>query len=1418
MVRLVDDQLFGKDPDKRVEDPDLIDGGLRSKQFATVIDLLGYGEIEGPRKPSNTNPDATDSLEIGRDIFLDNTPITNSNGTSNFSNVDVFFKNGAINQTPVKEINAIENTIPVGVALTNSPFATTKTGSYTLAGSGGQTVSGVSLGANQMLVNIANHGYSVGEVVQWTNDSPAGTVQTANPQTQNILSVPDSGKFVINTTFQNTSFAGNCVVKTSQGLSRTINGVTNLDGKQLVDKLRVTIQFPALQEFKDDGDVIGAEAKISIRVTENNGTINNPVILDVTNGKASSPYVKDYELVFERTMNFPLTLSVFRNTDDGTDAKLQNSTNWLSFTEIQSDVSAYEGFAYIALRFNAQEFRSYPRRMYRIKGTKIKVPSGTTVDVDNGRVIYPDDYTFDGTFKANKEWCSDPAWVLYDILTTDKGFGDKLNSDGSVAEKGIVQEENLDVFSFFSASKYASALITDPITATTEPRFSCNVILNQRNDAYNLINDLCSVMNAMPFYSNGTLQISQDRPTNTTDNTSDPQYVFNNSNVTEEGFTYQNQAARLKYTEVEVQYFDNETQTMEFELVTADQITALGSGSTGLDAINKFGRTRKTLKAFACTSIGQANRLGRWFLYTNLLENEVVTFTTTLEAGVIVRPATIIAIADSVRSGVRKGGRIKTGVSTTQIVVDARTIDGNDLTHESGSTLTVILPNGKASLPRTISSINGTTITVSSAFVDEDGNTATPQANSVYVIESPSTQLQIFKVVSIEEKNDSEYTITAVIHDTNKYAQVEDTTVPLNPRTITSLIKEAPSPSNLSAVEQIVVLKNRAVSKIFVSWQPVLGVKEYLVEFQYEKDNPERTRVARPSFELFESRLGSYTFKVKSFNALGVLSSTTSTVDIQAVGKTEKPEDPTGLTSEPVSDSFIKLRFDPSTSVDVTHGGAVSVRHTSDTSTNASFANSVEIIQQLAGNVSETLVPALTGTYSIKFIDDGGRRSENEAKIIVTKPDPQPNQIVVTKREDQTTPKFNGTRVRTVFSDQFNGLVLDGTEFFDNVTDVNAIANFDFLGAGIASQGFYTFVDDLDLGAVFNLSLERHFKTAGIVVSDLWDSRVQLVDNMPDWDGTIAEDVGAKLQVSSCQGVADASLSASYSQTQDLITITKSSHGAAVNEQFLIDFTSGSATNGFLKVVSITSTDIFVVEAVRQIAEYEIINASTGEIRIFTDGNHGGLVANDTVKLVFNTGTAVSGDYIVGATQALGVVSITTSTNNSVTNGTVEFIKIKDNSGNNITNSGSCNISSPYSTFNTFANGEFTARGFRFRAELFSNDPDQNIEIDELGYTASMKRRTETVNTAIASACATNNSAKTVSFGNAFYTGTSVLNSSTSAFLPTIGITLEGAVSGDYFKITSVTGTQFVIETRDASNNFKDLSFKYTAIGFGKGV
>ena len=1196
---------------RQIVDPDLVDGGLRSKQFATVIDLLGYGEIDSIFDIGGSGSDT-----FRKSVFLNNTPLLNPNGDENFSDVEIFFKNGASDQTALQEISSTANTVPVGVAVTNS-----------------------------------------------------------------------------------------------SSVSRTTSSTA-------FDRLRVSIQFPSLQEFKTDGNIDGVEVKMSIRITENDGTVHNPVVEDVINGKATSPYIKDYEVKLASSLSFPLTVTVIRNTADSTTSQLQNASNFLSFTEILTDARAYQGFAYVALRFNAQEFQSFPSRKYRIKGTKIKVPHGTTVDSNNGRVIYPADYVFNGTFKTDKEWCSDPAWVLYDILTTDKGFG---GSDG------LIQEDSLDVFSFYSASVYSSELITDPITNTTEPRFSTNIILNQKQDAYTLINDLCSIMNAMPFYGVGTLQLSQDRPTNLTTGTSDPQYLFTNANVTENGFTYQGAGQRTKFTEVEVSYFDNDTQQINYELITTDQITALS------DAIGKFGRTRKTIKTFACTSRGQANRLGRWFLYSNHKETEVVSFTTTLEAGVIVRPSTIIGIADSLRAGVRRGGRINTGVSTTQIIVD----DANDtdLTTENSATLSVVLPDGSMET-RSISTISDKTITVSSAF------SAVPQANSIWAIENTAVEFQTYRVLSITEQDKFNYNIVATIHDTNKYAQVEDTTVAADPRNITTLLDEKPSPSNLSAIEQIVVLNNRAVSKIFVTWEPVKGAKEYLVEFQFEKDNPERIRVARPTFELFESRLGTYSFKVKTYNSLGVLSSTTSSIEsFTAVGKTALPADVQNVKIEPLSDQFVRLRFDQSTDVDVLHGGNVVIR-SSNTTTNSTFTNSVDVLPALSGNVSESIVPnIINGTYHLKFRDDGGRLSSGDASVVMinTTPNVLPKLIVLEDREDTDSPPFQGTKVDCFFSDALSGLVLGSLATLDDESDFDSIADFDFLGGIDTTGGHYDFANTLDLGGKQPLKLRRHFVTQGFYPSDLIDSRTANIDIWTDFDAATAFDVGASMLVATTDLDPDLSVSATYEQSGTTITITKSSHGYSVGDFVVVYFTAGSATDGNYEIVSVPSTSTFTV---------------------------------------------------------------TSATSATISSGT------------------SCTYGANFTQFNPFVNGIYVARGFKFRCELDSNDPAQSIEVDQLGYTAELESRTETsLGNAGASAggfIASGTSTKSVVFSESFFTGQSGTSVAANSVLPSIGITIEDAQSGDFFTLSSISSTGFDIDVKNGSSHV-NRNFKYAATGFGRG-
>ena len=1230
MPRLIDDELFGREPDGRVEDPDLIEGGLRSKSFATVVDLLGYGEIEGFRKPSNTDPDTADSLDFRRDIFLDGTPIINADGSLNFQNVEIFFRSGTDDQTPLGSIDSfgpdrIENTIPVGVPI-----------------------------------------------------------------------------------LKNTSVA------------RSITGVQDSDGNELIKLLRVTIQIPALQEFRTDGDIVGTEVKISIRITENDGTVHNPVVEDSINGKATSPYVKDYEIdLSEPTsdLQFPLTVTVIRNTDDSTSSRLLNATNLLSITTIITESQSYAGFAYVAVRFNAQEFQSFPRRMYRVKGTKIKVPHDTTIDVDNGRVIYPSDYTFNGTFKTDKEWCSDPAWILYDLLTTDKGFG---------GTDGVIDADTLDVFSFYSASAYNSELITDPITGTTEPRFSCNVIINQKNDAFTLINDLCSVMRAMPFYSVGSLTLSQDRPTNTVTNTSDAQYIFTNANVSDQGFTYTSVGQKVKFTEVEVSYFDNDTQSLNFEYVSADEITALSGYTT------KFGKIRKTLKSFACTSRGQANRLARWFLYTNLKEAELCSFKATLEAGVVVRPSMIIGIADTLRAGVRRGGRIKSVTNTTTIVVDDA--NNTDLTDENAATLSVVMPDGTTE-SRSISSISGTTIIVSSAF------STSPQANSIWAIENSTVEFQTYRVLGIEETNHCEYNISAIIHDTNKYSQVEDTTVPANPRVITTLLDEKPSPNNATAIEQIVALDNRAVSKIFVSWEPVQGVKEYLLEFQYENDNPERLRLSRPSFELFESRLGSYTFKIKSYNTLGKLSSTTTTVSIEAEGKTALPADVQNVKIEPLSDQFVRLRFDQSTDVDVLHGGNVVIR-SSNLTTGSTFTNSVDVLPALSGNVSESIVPNIVnGTYHLKFRDDGGRLSAGDASVtmIQTIPNTLPKLTVLEDREDTDSPPFAGAKVDCFFSDDVNGLVLGSLVTLDDEADFDTIADFDFIGAVDITGGSYDFANTLDLGGKQPLRLRRHFVTQGFYPNDLIDRRTANIDTWTDFDAATAFNVGASLLVATSDLDPDLSVSATYGQSGTTITITKSSHGYSVGDFVVIDFAAGGATDGNYQIVSVPSSSTFTV---------------------------------------------------------------TSATSATISSGTA------------------CTYGANFTQFNPFVNGTYVARGFKFRCEMDSDDPAQSIEIDQLGYTAELESRTETsLGNAGASAggfIASGTSTKSVTFTNSFFTGQSGTSIAANSVLPSIGITIENAQSGDFFALSNISSTGFDIDVKNGSSHV-NRNFKYAATGFGRG-
>ena len=1004
--------------------------------------------------------------------------------------------------------------------------------------------------------------------------------------------------------------------------------------------IRVTIGFPRLTKVEDDGSISGTTVKYNIKVKNASNTLLREVVSTasqtdtekqvrggVVTGKSTSPYFKDHILFLPddiENSDFPLTVTVTRETADSTDALLINAFELTSITELIFDPSTFANTALSAVRFDAEVFRSIPRRMYRIRGRKVQIPHNSTVRSD-GSLSFSGD--FNGSLKASKEYCSDPAWVLYDLLSESRaGFGD------------FVAETEIDKFAFYDASVYNSELI-DNGRGGNGPRFSCNIVIQKSTSAYTLLDRIASIMRASLFLEDGKITLTQDRPTTST-------YFFSYSNVTEDGFIYTGASQRTKDTVINVKYFSNETRTFEYETV---EDTAANQ--------SKYGVVVKNIEAIGCSDQAQARRMGLWHLFTQNNETETVSFSTDASAGSLIRPSQVITIQDPVRSGLRRSGRIK-AATTTEITVD----NTKDLPTEAetGDQLSVILTDGSLET-KTISTILGSVITVSSAF------SSAPQVFSNWLLQRATTETEDFRVLSVSEENNL-FTITAMFHNSDKYAFVEDgasVTVPV----ITNLVDLKPSPSNLTAEELIVVLGDRAVSKIILSWQPVSGVSQYSVKHKLNNGSFQTTIVQSPIFEIFDSELGTYEFEVFSYNALFEPSVEPSPFTFIAKGKTAVPADVTGLLVEPVSDQLLRLRFNQSTDVDVLHGGNVVVRHSNLTNGNGTFTNSVDIIPRLPGSVSETLVPAIDGEYILKFRDDGGRLSSGEASVVVTNPDPLPKLVTFTDREDTDSPPFGGTKVDCFFSEDVNGLVLGSLETLDDVTDFDAIADFDFLGAVDITGGSYDFANILDLGSVHPLRLTRHFVTQGFYPNDLIDKRTANIDTWTDFDSATAFDVNAKLLVAT--------------------TTAAPGNGSSYQDS---DFTG--------------------------------------------------------------------------------------------------------------------------KTFNTFANGTHIGRGFKFRCEMDSDDPAQSIEIDQLGYTAELDRRTEQKSNL---SSGTSSSGLAITFDHSFFTGGSGTDIAAGSQLPSIGITANDLAASETFVISSISGSGFTIKFIDASSNPVNKTFSYTAVGFGRG-
>ena len=478
-----------------------------------------------------------------------------------------------------------------------------------------------------------------------------------------------------------------------------------------VSRLRLTIGVQSLFSQNENGDTTGTTVELVITI----GSQSYPVSIS---GKYSSQYLQQH--TFDNLPPVPFTVKVERVTEDSKSQRLQNNTVWSSYTEIIDTEFTYPNTALIGVKFDSEYFSNIPSRTYDLLGLRVKVPSNYDTRTRK--------YTgmWDGTFKT--DWTDNPAWILYDVVTSKRyGLGNRLGEFGA------------DKWALYQVSQYCDQLVPDGFGGQ-EPRFTCNAWLTEQRSAYDVINDICSIFRAMPVWNGQQLTVVMDRPL-------DPVWTYTNANVEKGEFNYTFSAKKARHNAIQVEYADKDNgYEKAIEYVSDDE------------SIRRNGLNVKKITAFGCTSRGQAHRTGLWLLQTEKLETKTVTFTVGAE-GLMHVPGDIIKVADTYYAGTNVGGRVLS-VNGKKVTLDREiSVNGN-------SYFSYINAQAKHQDIKIVS-VNGAEITL-------DQEPAGLEAYGVWSLSTQQVTSQLFKALSVKEETKGKYTITALQHEPQKEAIVDN--------------------------------------------------------------------------------------------------------------------------------------------------------------------------------------------------------------------------------------------------------------------------------------------------------------------------------------------------------------------------------------------------------------------------------------------------------------------------------------------------------------------------------------------------------------------------------------------------------------------------------------------------------------------
>ncbi|HCM9662368.1 MULTISPECIES: phage tail protein [Enterobacter] len=629
-------------------------------------------------------------------------------------------------------------------------------------------------------------------------------------------------------------------LQVSYELKQAVPYVRAVSNTQL-SALRIRLGWPTLLLQKNNGDKVGTRVEYAIDLSVDGGPYET-VVNGAVDDKTTSLYERSHRVNLPKAST-GWQLRVRRITPDSTSVNIVDTMRVVAVTEIIDAKLRYVNTALLYVEFDAKQFpNGIPQVVCNPKGRIIRVPD--TYD--------PETRTYSGTWEGVFKWAwtDNPAWIYYDIILNERfGLGQRIDTT------------QIDKWELYRIAQYCDQQVPDGKGGSgTEPRFRCNVYIQDRNDAWTVLRDLAGIFRGMTYWGDNKMYVLADMPR-------DVWHIYNHASVVEGKFTFADPSETTRNTAALVNWSDPANHYKDTPEPVYDNDLAM-----------RFDYRQLEMTAIGCTRQSEANRRGRWALLTNGI-GEVVTFSTGMDVPPV---GEVIGVAANELAGRTIGGRVS-AVNGRNITLD-RAADV-----KAGNRLFLNLPSGTAQA-RTVQAVNGNTVTVTTPYSE------TPEAECNWGVDSDDLFIALFRVTGTRDNNDGTFEVTGTTYNPDIYSAV-DTGARLDERPVSVIPPgvQAP-PGNIVVDSYSTVNQNIAITTMRVAWDSVQGAVAY--EAEWRRDSGNWISVPRTSslgFEVQGIYSGRYLVRVRAVNASDVSSVWATSSEVNLTGKVGNPPKPVGF-------------------------------------------------------------------------------------------------------------------------------------------------------------------------------------------------------------------------------------------------------------------------------------------------------------------------------------------------------------------------------------------------------------------------------------------------------------------------------------------------------------------------------------------